>query len=227
MGNRRSDTRGEKALGLFLDHYFYPKLCEIEGFSGTQRIYDAEEQKSGIDILIHDWNGKSVFVDEKAQLHYINEPRPRFAFEVSYHNEKADSITDGWFVSDKNKTDYYILVWIDSAKTDRLNRIVEEDFNEITVALIAKAKISRYLEDCGYPIKRIRKIARDMRFNPNSERFKLSDEASIFYTKKGYDEKPINVIIEMPAILRLAYGFYAVNRAECKKMYDQVLSEET
>ena len=30
MSNRKSDTRGEKASGLFLDRYFYPGLGQQE-----------------------------------------------------------------------------------------------------------------------------------------------------------------------------------------------------
>ena len=218
MSKRQNDTRGERALGLFLDHYFYPRLCEIEGFDVAQRIYDANEQKLGADILIDSPRGETLIVDEKAQLHYINEPRRTFAFEVSYYNERTNGISDGWFVSNDNKTSHYVLVWVDSARTDQLNRIVEDDFNEITVAVVAKNRIVNYLEQLGYPIKRIRKIARDMRFNQNKNYFKLSEEAFIYYTKEGYDEKPINIVINRTVLWTLAYGVYKVDRTECRKM---------
>lgn len=220
MNNRHSDTRGEKALGLFLDHYFYPRLCEMEGFDAIQRINDANEQKLGSDIRIVKPRGETLIIDEKAQLHYINEPRRTFAFELSYYNDKTKSILDGWFVRNENKTDHYVLVWIDSARTNQLNRIVEDDFNEVTVAVVAKKRIMYYLEQLGYPIKRVKKIARDMRFNHNKNYFKLSEEAFIYYTKEGYEEKPINIVIDRNALWELADGIYIANRSECIKLRD-------
>ena len=163
MSNRQSDTRGEKALALFLDRYFYPRLCEMESLADSKRVFDANEQKAGADILYTDIRGNVITIDEKAQLHYINAPRRTFAFELSYYSDKINDITDGWFVSDNNKTDAYVLVWIDSARTDKLNRIVEEDFQEVTIALIGKQKIINYLKQRGYPIHKLKKLSHDLR----------------------------------------------------------------
>ncbi len=218
MSNRQSDTRGEKALGLFLDHYFYPKLCEIEGFNTVKRVYDANEQKLGADIHIVLPRGETLVFDEKAQLHYINAPRRTFAFEVSYYNDETGGISDGWLVNNDNKTDYYVLVWIDSARSDQLNRIVEDDFNEITVAAVAKKRIIYYLERLGYPVKRIKKISRDMRFNNNKNYFKLSEDAFLYFTKEGYEEKPINIVIDRRILWTLASGIYKVDRKNCVKL---------
>lgn len=219
MSYRRSDTRGEKALGLFLDRFFYPGLCEIEGFYDAQRVFDINEQKAGVDMLITDARGKTIAVDEKAQLHYINAPRRTFAFELSYYNDKLKGISDGWFVNDQNKTNAYILIWINSARTDKLNRIVEEDFNEITVALIAKDKIISYLKQRGYPIHKMKKMAyelRDERRGTNA--FMLSKDVFMYYSKQNYDEKPINVIIDKTILWGLAYGVYKVDRTRVVKL---------
>jgi len=219
MSNRRSDTRGEKALALFLDRYFYPQLCEVESLADPKRVFDVNEQKTGTDILLTDFNGRTIKVDEKAQLHYINAPRRTFAFELSYYSDKINDITDGWFVSDNNKTDAYVLVWIDSARTEKLNRIVEEDFQEVTIALIGKQKIINYLKQRGYPVHKLKKLSHDLRECQNeTNAYMLSKDVFMYYSKKGYDEKPINVVIDKTILSELAYGLYKVNRTNCTKL---------
>ena len=181
-------------------------------------IYASETVKLGADILISDARGDTVVVDEKAQLHYINNPRQTFAFEVSYYSDEAESILDGWLVSSDNITNYYMLIWINSARNEQLNRIVAEDFNEITVAFVSKKRIIYYIEQLGYPVNRLRKIARDIRLNHYRNYFKLSEDAFIYYSKEGYEERPINVVIDWNVLKRLAYGVYRVNRKGCEKM---------
>ena len=218
MSNRKSDTRGEKALSLFLDRYYYTELCELEGFKGTKRIFDVKSQKEGADLVIYSSSGQAVIIDEKAQLYYINKPRQTFAFELSYYNDRTNGIQDGWFISDNNKTEYYVLIWIDSARTDQLNRIVEEDFNEISVALISKKKVLRYLSYQGYSIERLKSTAQDMRAGHKGNPVKISESAFIYYTEKGYDEKPINVVIDRTVLDELAYGVYTVKRTGVSKV---------
>ena len=218
MSNRTNDIRGEKALGLFLDHYFYPRLCEIEGFIGTQRIYAAEEQKAGIDLLITNPSGATLTIDEKAQLHYINEPCPTFAFEISFYNENTRSITDGWFVNDSNRSACYILVWIDDARTSQVNRLVEEDFTAVTVLLITKKNIIQYLSKLGYPINRIKTLAEELRNRGNKNIYRLSPNTILYFSDAGYDEKPINVLIDKAVLCKMAYGVYNVTRKDCQKL---------
>ncbi len=218
MSNRKSDTRGEKALGLFLDRYFYPRLCEIEGFTSTERIYDVENQKAGADLIISNSAGATITIDEKAQLHYINDPKPTFALEVSYINETTLDVSDGWFVNNSSKTDCYLLVWIDSARTTLVNRLVEEDFNEITAVLITKKRIIQYLSRLGYSIEHIKQCAHDLRDSDATNSLELSPTVFLYYSCDGYDEKPINIVIDKKVLSALAYGTYKVTRESCLKL---------
>lgn len=218
MSNRKNDIRGEKALGLFLDKYFYPKLCEKENFAGAKRIYSSEAQKAGTDVLITHPSGTTIAIDEKAQLHYINNPRPTFAFEVTFYSENTQDIEYGWFVNDSNKTDCYILIWIDAARTNQINRLVEEDFKEITVFFVPKKEIIQYLSGLGYSIDKIKVIASNMRSGTTESPYKLSTDTFIYYTNERYDEKPINVVIGKKALSNIAYGIYKVTRNSFTKL---------
>lgn len=192
MNRRKIDSRGEKALGIFLDTYFYKKAQELRIIKYANRIYEKESQKKGIDIILNNTSN----VDEKAQLYYINNPVDSFVFEIDYYNEKKQNISDGWFISSVNETDAYLLIWIRKAKTTHINRLVAEDFEIIEANLIKKDKIKNYIQKWGITDEVIKKKAIEMRAH-EIERFVINDECHITYSfKKGdYSEKPINLVL--------------------------------
>ena len=211
MSNRRMDTRGEKALGLFLDKFFYPELVDSRGLLKSERIYDTKKQKEGIDLLIYVNSGNVLKIDEKAQLHYINAPKPTFAFEVSYLLDKDKRVMDGWFINTANQTDYYNLIWINDARTHCLNRIVAEDFLEITALLIGKKNVARYLSDNGYTLEKIKLLAQKMR-NNREKIIHLTADSFMYFSEGQYEEEPINVVINERILRKYAVGVYTVTR---------------
>lgn len=212
MSSRRIDMRGERALGLFIDEFFYPRLCEIEGFTHTERIYDADMQKKGCDICIYNKGGRSIKIDEKSQLHFINKPRDTFVFEVSFLKADSGEVRSGWLVSDDNITDCYMLVWIDRARTDKINRIVAEDFEQVTICFITKKKVISYLASCGYTIQKIKVLADEMRKKEQETTAFISTDAVLYYSREVIPERPINILINKRVLYRLSYGVYVVTR---------------
>lgn len=211
MSTRQIDMRGEKALGLFLDEFFYPTLCELEGFTRTERVYDADMQKKGCDIYIFNKGGRSIKIDEKAQLHFINNPRDTFVFEISFLQDDSGEVMNGWFVSDINITDCYMLSWIDQARADKLNRIVAEDFEQVTICFITKKKVISYLVSCGFAIDKIKNLANKMRVKELADTYHLSHDAVLYYSK-NIKEQPINILINRSVLYQLSYGVYVVSR---------------
>lgn len=211
MSSRQIDMRGEKALGLFLDEFFYPTLCELEGFTRTERVYDADMQKKGCDIYIFNKGGRSIKIDEKAQLHFINNPRDTFVFEISFLQDDSGEVMNGWFVSDINITDCYMLSWIDQARADKLNRIVAEDFEQVTICFITKKKVISYLVSCGFAIDKIKNLANKMRVKELADTYHLSHDAVLYYSK-NIKEQPINILINRSVLYQLSYGVYVVSR---------------
>ena len=212
MSNRRMDIRGEKALGLFLDEFFYPQLVFSRGLIKSERIYDMKNQKEGIDLLLYVDSANVLKIDEKAQLHFINAPRPRFAFEVSYLLDKNDRVMDGWFINTANQTDYYNLIWINEARTHCLNRIVAEDFLKVTALLISKKNVVRYLSDNGYTLEKIKLLAQKMR-NNKEKIIRLTADSVMYFSNEGpYEEKPINVLMNEEVLRKYAVGVYIVTR---------------
>lgn len=45
-------------------------------------MHDEQGQRSGTDVEFTGADGRVYYVDEKAQLHYLNQNLPTFAFEL-------------------------------------------------------------------------------------------------------------------------------------------------
>lgn len=211
MSRRKIDSRGEKALGVFLDIYFYPKMAEERLLPIAQRIYAKSLQRKGIDILI----GNQTKVDEKAQLYYINRPVESFAFEIDYYDESANHIVDGWFINNSNETDAYLLMWIPEARTTHINRLVAEDFEYIDADYLRKNRLKAYTERLGLYDTTLKKNALMMR-EKNIERLSINDDCYMTYSIKGYSEKPINLVVRKSVLDEMSDNIFEIRKDNVK-----------
>lgn len=213
MSRRATESRGEKALGVFLDKYFYEKAREQRLITYFERIYAINEQKKGVNVLI----GESQKIDEKAQLYYINRPVDSFAFEIDYFDERENGIVDGWFVSNSNETDEYLLMWIQEARTSHVNRLVAEDFEIVEADLIKKAHLKAYIEKLGISDKVLKKKAIEMR-DKKTQRYDFNEECHITYSAKGFSDAPINLVIKKSVLDKLSEERFLITKDEVKKL---------
>lgn len=95
------NLRKEKLLASFLDTKYDELNLTFE------RVCDLKLQKKGVD-LIYNHRGRRFYIDEKAQLDYINKHLPTFTFELSYL--KNDIEKTGWLVDTHKITTHYFLV---------------------------------------------------------------------------------------------------------------------
>lgn len=207
MSSREIDSRGEKAIGVFLDKYFYAKAQEERIIAYAERIYDKNLQMKGIDVLVN----RQRKVDEKAQIHYINRPLESFAFEINYYNEEKGFIVDGWFVSHNNETEDYLLLWIDSARTDQIYRIVSEDFECVTADLISKIHLRTYMEKLGINEQLLKKKAHEMR-GKDIERIDLNEEIYLKYSNRVHPEKPINIVVKKSVLDNISTSRFRIRK---------------
>ena len=97
----KNDLEKEQKLSVFLDAY-YKKHLKHYAF---ERVHDSQQQMWGVDlILVHNTSQKRFLIDEKAQLDYINEDLPTFAFELVY--QKDGEVKKGWLFDAKKKTEF-------------------------------------------------------------------------------------------------------------------------
>lgn len=210
MSRREIDSRGEKAMGVFLDTYFYPKATANRAFTYYKRIYAKELQRKGIDVLI-DTDKK---IDEKSQLYFINRPLDSFVFEINYYDEKTEKVVDGWFIQN-NETDMYLLIWIPEARTDKINRLVAEDFICVNADLLQKKRIQTYVEQLGLTKKDLKEKANMMR-NENIKRLDIDDTCHIVYSIKRVPEKPINLVVSKAKIDDLSDRIFEIKKDELR-----------
>lgn len=211
MSRREIDSRGEKALGVFLDTYFYSKTQERRILEYARRIYSKEMQKKGINLLL----GDKCKIDEKAQLYYINKPLKSFAFEIDYYEESSDGIVDGWFINKNNETNDYLLIWIHEARTTHINRLVAEDFLKVEANLIEKEHIKEYIRRFGLSDAELKQKAIEMR-NKKIKRVDIDSNCHLTYSynKGDYSEIPINLVINKQALDELSEKRFMITK-EC------------
>lgn len=210
MSNRVMDSRGERAIGLFLDKYFYPKLVSMGRVKSVERIYDASLQKKGIDIVV----SGNIKVDEKTQLYYINKPLDTFIFEIDYWKTESGSIIDGWFISKTNETDIYLLLWINKARTSMINRLVSEDFIEVEACILSKKKVKEYIQRQGLTDGRLKEISKQMRKDAKKY-WDISDECHLSFSQQ-LEEKPVNLVVKKRVLEELCEGMYLITKEKAE-----------
>lgn len=103
--NFKADLSKEKQLTPLLDYYYQKHLKHYT----FERVSQLKQQLQGIDLILKDrQSGKQFYLDEKAQMDYINESLPTFAFELFY---KKDGVKkQGWLFDASKKTQFYALI---------------------------------------------------------------------------------------------------------------------
>src|SRR5690606_32623017 len=120
-----------------LDTLYHKKIKNY----AFKRVNDIKQQLQGIDlVLTHKITGQQYYVDEKAQLDYINEDLPTFAFELCYI--KNEEKKEGWFFDTGKVTDFYFLAT--SIYNDEPDR-----FTSCKVTIVNRKKLFSLLEEKG------------------------------------------------------------------------------
>lgn len=187
-----SDLKKEKQLSVLLDVYYKKYLIHYN----TERIYDIKNQLAGVDVVfIHKVNKQKYFIDEKAQLDYINDDLPTFAFELAYF--KNDIYKEGWLFDSYKKTDFYTLV----------TAIYEDEpgvFTSCKITLVNRKKLCAFLKQ-----RKISKTSLKQKIEKNLElhgklkiiELKHRTEGYLYFSKNNKVEKPINLILKLDFLI--------------------------
>ncbi len=199
----KSDLSKEQKLGLFLDT-IYAKKFDIN--FQVHRIIDKSRQHAGVDLEIHDCRKRNdvevYFVDEKAQLDYLNKSLPTFAFELSYL--KKGQYRKGWLIDEKKETAYYFL--ITNIRTDD-----KEEFVSCKITSINRQKLINLLEKKGLNSLTLEDY--DQAFRADSQNGKspikelnAKKEGYIFYSYSNKAERPINLVLKLDYLVKMGVG---------------------
>lgn len=208
--HRKEDHSAEAQLTVFLDKYLYERFPTGNAFSSIRRVQDEQEQKSGVDVEFIGIDGRVYCVDEKAQLHYLNQNLPTFALELLSYQKGYDTV--GWLCNPKLKTDFFMLIW-PSATTDDYEGITWNQFTKVDCLLIQKQKLLKMLASKGLTVERMLADAREIRISGQKGRIPIPGIKGIYYFAsypRKYQEAPINIIVSKPILKELAQRRYIV-----------------
>lgn len=196
--NFEDDLSNEVLLGKYLDSY-YEQIFRDSSYS-TKRIGDIGLQHRGVDVVLSTPN--SIFyVDEKAQLDYLNHALPTFAFELSYL--KNGSWTKGWLF-DKNKlTDIYFL--ITNIHTIHKNDL-SKGLSKLKITGVYRNKLIDLLKKKGLNETRLYELEKEFRARNKHGKIPVNEldpkrEGAFYFSKTNKNEQPMNLVLKLKFLI--------------------------
>jgi len=184
----KSDLEKEQHLSILLDGY-YKKHLKAYDF---ERISDFKEQITGVDLIFtNKTSGKRFYIDEKAQLDYINEELPTFAFELQYH--KNSKSKKGWLFDAGKKTHFYSL--ITAIYSDEPKK-----FTSCKITFVNRERLVAFLESRNIDEKELEIcIAEHSKKQGKLTIDQLNDrkEGYLYFSSNNKVEKPVNLILKL------------------------------
>lgn len=159
------------------------------------RNYDAKLQKKGVDLITFP-TGVPRNVDEKYAINYWNKNLKTYSFEIYSTNNVKNN---GWFTSDNNITQDYMLVWL-KATDESL-----ENIYQLEMAFIEKDAIVNYLAENGVDLNTILdEFFENCTEKENKKEMIINRNIKVVQSLK-FLEAPVNIIISKDVLLSLSY----------------------
>ena len=189
------DKRKEELFGNWLDNHFYIRM--IGKYKSITRNSDATLQKRGVDVIIETNGGKTIYIDEKATLQYINKNIPTFAFEI----RNTTSSAQGWLYNPNYVTDYYLLAWPNATDESIPNA---ESFFNTEVMSIKRSGVVQLLVDNGLTEGRILDLVQQYQSRlSETNKFEIASGITLNFNQ-FLAERPINVVVKKNILSRYA-----------------------
>ena len=187
--NFKSDLKKEQLLTKLLDKTYSSKLKHYS----FERITNLNEQYKGVDVVFkHKIKACSYSIDEKAQLDYLNEDLPTFAFELSYLKNTVEK--KGWLFDENKKTDFYALitaVFLDGG-----------EYSSCKITMVNRKKLLEKLEELNFKNTSFQNYR-----SANShgkiviDQLNQKKEGYLFLSSKNKIEQPLNLVLRLDWLL--------------------------
>jgi hypothetical protein len=178
-----SDLEKEKRLSVFLDQLY---LNNLKNYSFVRETH-LFQQHRGVDLVFKNKRSGEVFtIDEKAQLDYVNDDLPTFAFELSY--QKGGIRKEGWLFDSRKKTQFYSLI-------TGIYSDVPGIFTSAKITLVNRNLLIGGLNERGL-------FHKDISMPETHGKHELPQldpkkEGYLFLSKKNKAEQPLNLILRL------------------------------
>lgn len=208
VSRRAADMNAESELAEFLDENLYSQLLGEGKFLSIERMTEKEQQLQGIDVTAKTQNAV-FYIDEKAQLYYINKNIPTFAFELQFL--KGGRVIEGWFLNDELKTDHYLLIWPFASVTD-VKELKKENFTKLDALMISKEKLRRELASLGLDKETLARKAYQLRSTRTYGKIITGIQGVYYFASdpSKYAEAPINIVVSKARLIALADAHYEI-----------------
>ena len=197
-----NDLSREAILGQYLDIVYKERLA---GFK-VQRIYEPKLQQKGVDLIITGDGAREYLIDEKAQLDYLDNDLPTFAFEISYLKDGMQRL--GWLLDGTKKTERYFLI-----TSIHLNYpgYFESGFKSCRITSVDRYKLIKMLEGKGLYYERILEIDQQIRSGKNEQTIPVTEldhkkEGKFYFSRSNKVEQPINIVLRLDHLIELGIG---------------------
>ncbi|MFS4469039.1 hypothetical protein [Maribacter sp. 2210JD10-5] len=192
QSNFDNDLRKEQLLAPLLDTC-YSKNLKLYDF---ERISDLKKQMAGIDLIFHrKRDGETFYIDEKAQLDYINDDLPTFAFEICYL--KKNTLKKGWFFDIMKKTQFYSLV-------TGIYQDEPQYFTSCKITLVNRQKLLDFLKSRNLSMKTVEDYVAK---HPKRQgklilnELDTKSEGYLYFSRNNKAEQPVNLILKLDFLL--------------------------
>ena len=210
VSRRVSDMNAESELAEFLDENLYSQLLGEGNFLSIERMAEKEQQLQGIDVIAKT-RSSVAYIDEKAQLYYINKDIPTFAFELQFL--KNGRVIEGWFLNDNLKTGHYLLIWPFASVTD-VKKLKKEDFTKLDALMISKGKLREELASLGLDKETLAQRAFQLRRTRTYGKITTGIQGVYYFASdpSKYAEAPINIVVSKARLIALADAHYEITK---------------
>nr|WP_298995593.1 hypothetical protein [uncultured Polaribacter sp.] len=193
------DIAKEVVLRPHLDK-IYSKYLKLS----FRRDSDNKLQAQGVDITFI-YKNKDYYIDEKAQLSYINKDLKTFTFELSYFKGKEKKL--GWLFDNKKITTHYFLITSIYAKDYN----IKNGFEKCKILSVNRKKLLQHLVNIGLNKTRLKYYEDSIRQNNSKKKkFKIDElnietEGCLFYSHQ-LNERPINLQLKLEYLIKKGIG---------------------
>ncbi|WP_222982582.1 hypothetical protein [Flagellimonas meishanensis] len=190
--NFKADLAKEKKLATLLDSYYEKHFV----FYGFERVTNLKQQLKGIDlVLTHKKSQNTFFVDEKAQLDYVNETLPTFAFELCYDKNGVEK--PGWLFDVSKKTHFYALITSIFSDEDGV-------FTSCNITFVNRRMLVAHLAGLGLTEEFFWHLTQKQGVAHGKivlEQLNPKKEGYLFFSTKNKAEKPVNLILKLDYLI--------------------------
>jgi hypothetical protein len=188
------DLKKEQQLSLYLDEVYTSLHLDFN------RNTDINLQHRGVD-LSYFHNGATYYIDEKAQLDYINTDLPTFTFELSYLKEGVERL--GWLLDKSKITTHYFLITGVYAQD---NTDLSQGFTSCKITNVNRKKLLAYLESVGLTTDKLNQYQQQIRVADKKEAVTTIQEIDrrngCLYYSGQLSEQPINLQLKLDFLIR-------------------------